>query len=234
MPVPGRIGAEKNECLYTGSAGVEMIAFLSGNLESLTGDTAVIDVGGVGYEVNISSEVSGGLSAIGTGNSVKLYTYMYMRDGQAALYGFLSRDDLSLFKQLITVSGIGPRGGLSLLSVLSADDLRFAIVTGDAKMIARAPGIGKKTAERLILDLRDKIASVYEAEEDGGTALSGISGNIGGAGKDSGEADLNPAADAVEALVALGYLRAEASRAVKKCAEKDDTEAILREALRYL
>lgn len=211
-----------------------MIAFLSGNLESLTGDTAVIDVGGVGYEVNISSEVSGGLSAIGTGNSVKLYTYMYMRDGQAALYGFLSRDDLSLFKQLITVSGIGPRGGLSLLSVLSADDLRFAIVTGDAKMIARAPGIGKKTAERLILDLRDKIASVYEAEEDNGAVLSGISGNIRGAGKDPGEAALNPAADAVEALVALGYLRAEASRAVKKCAEKDDTEAILREALRYL
>ena len=116
-----------------------MIAFLSGTIESLTADTAVIDVGGVGYEVNISAEVSSGLSAVGTGNAVKLYTYTYIREGQVALFGFMSRDDLSLFRQLITVSGIGPKGGLSLLSVLSADDLRFAIVTGDAKMIARAP-----------------------------------------------------------------------------------------------
>ena len=133
-----------------------MIAFLSGTLEYLSGDLAVIDVGGVGYEVNVSAEVSGNLSSIGTGNIVKLYTYMYVREGQIALYGFLSRGDLALFKLLITVSGVGPKGGLSLLSVLSADDLRFAIVTGDAKMISRAPGIGKKTAERLILDLYDE------------------------------------------------------------------------------
>lgn len=207
-----------------------MIAFLSGTIENLSGDTAVIDVGGVGYEVNISAEVSSGLSAIGTGNAVKLYTYTYMREGQIALYGFLSRDDLSLFKQLITVSGIGPKGGLSLLSVLSADDLRFAIVTGDAKMIARAPGVGKKTAERLILDLRDKISSAYATDEDDSfaAALSGASG------ADAASAAGTPAADAIEALVALGYLRAEAARAVKKCTEKDDTEAILREALRYM
>lgn len=212
-----------------------MIAFLSGTIESLTGDTAVIDVGGVGYEVNISAEVSSGLSAAGTGSAVKLYTYTYIREGQLALYGFLSRDDLSLFRQLITVSGIGPKGGLSLLSVLSADDLRFAIVTGDAKMIARAPGVGKKTAERLILDLRDKISSAYAADgdaEDGSAAgLAGASGTGGGAAA-GGES--TPAADAVEALVALGYLRAEAARAVKKCRETDDTEAILREALRHL
>ena len=83
-----------------------MIAFLSGTIESLTADTAVIDVGGVGYEVNISAEVSGGLSAVGTGNAVKLYTYTYIREGQVALFGFMSRDDLSLFRQLITVSSV--------------------------------------------------------------------------------------------------------------------------------
>ena len=138
-----------------------MIAFLSGTLEYLSGDLAVIDVGGVGYEVNVSAEVSGNLSSIGTGNIVKLYTYMYVREGQVALYGFLSRGDLALFKLLITVSGVGPKGGLSLLSVLSADDLRFAIMTGDAKMISRAPGIGKKTAERLILDLKDRVSSGF-------------------------------------------------------------------------
>ncbi|MBE5998419.1 MAG: Holliday junction branch migration protein RuvA [Eubacteriales bacterium] len=210
-----------------------MIAFLSGLIESFSADTAVIDVGGVGYEVNISAEVSSGLSAIGTGNAVKMYTYTYLREGQIALYGFLSRDDLSLFRQLITVSGIGPKGGLSLLSVLSADDLRFAIVTGDAKMIARAPGVGKKTAERLILDLRDKISSVYAAEgEDDGLLASGRI--AGSPAAESESVESSPAGDAVEALVALGYLRAEAARAVKKCAQKEDTEAILREALRYL
>lgn len=209
-----------------------MIAFLSGTIESLTADTAVIDVGGVGYEVNISAEVSSGLSAVGTGNAVKLYTYTYIREGQVALFGFMSRDDLSLFRQLITVSGIGPKGGLSLLSVLSADDLRFAIVTGDAKMIARAPGIGKKTAERLILDLRDKISSAYApAQDDVGADLF-----PGGAGADSrrGAEAGTPVSDAVEALIALGYSRAEASNAVKRCGETEDTEKILRAALRYL
>ena len=151
-----------------------MIAFLSGTLEYLSGDLAVIDVGGVGYEVNVSAEVSGNLSSIGTGNIVKLYTYMYVREGQVALYGFLSRGDLALFKLLITVSGVGPKGGLNLLSVLSADDLRFAIVTGDAKMISRAPGIGKKTAERLILDLKDRVSSGFVPAAADGAGLTGL------------------------------------------------------------
>lgn len=210
-----------------------MIAFLSGTLEYLSGDLAVIDVGGVGYEINVSAEVSGNLSSIGTGNPVKLYTYMYVREGQIALYGFLSRSDLALFKLLITVSGVGPRGGLSLLSVLSADDLRFAIVTGDAKMISRAPGIGKKTAERLILDLKDKVSSGFLPAAAGGRgqiAAEDLKREDAGGEAPAG----TPASEAVEALVALGYQRAEASRAVRKCGQKDDTEALLHEALRYL
>lgn len=211
-----------------------MIAFLSGTLEYLSGDLAVIDVGGVGYEVNVSAEVSGNLSSVGIGNIVKLYTYMYVREGQIALYGFLSRGDLALFKLLITVSGVGPKGGLSLLSVLSADDLRFAIVTGDAKMISRAPGIGKKTAERLILDLKDRVSSGFvPAAADG----AGLTGMAEGLQRDAAAGESlagTPASEAVEALVALGYQRAEASRAVKKCSQKDDTEALLHEALRYL
>ena len=210
-----------------------MIAFLSGTLEYLSGDLAVIDVGGVGYEVNVSAEVSGNLSSIGTGNIVKLYTYMYVREGQIALYGFLSRGDLALFKLLITVSGVGPKGGLSLLSVLSADDLRFAIVTGDAKMISRAPGIGKKTAERLILDLKDRVSSGFVPAAADGAGLTGLAEGLQ---RDAAAESLagTPASEAVEALVALGYQRAEASRAVKKCSQKDDTEALLHEALRYL
>ena len=191
-----------------------MIAFLSGTLEYLSGDLAVIDVGGVGYEVNVSAEVSGNLSSIGTGNIVKLYTYMYVREGQIALYGFLSRGDLALFKLLITVSGVGPKGGLSLLSVLSADDLRFAIVTGDAKMISRAPGIGKKTAERLILDLKDRVSSGFVPAAADGAGLTGLAEGLQ---RDAAAESLagTPASEAVEALVALGYQRAEASRAVK-------------------
>ena len=210
-----------------------MIAFLSGTLEYLSGDLAVIDVGGVGYEVNVSAEVSGNLSSIGTGNIVKLYTYMYVREGQVALYGFLSRGDLTLFKLLITVSGVGPKGGLSLLSVLSADDLRFAIVTGDAKMISRAPGIGKKTAERLILDLKDRVSSGFVPAAADGAGLTGLAEGLQ---RDAAAESLagTPASEAVEALVALGYQRAEASRAVKKCVQKEDTEALLHEALRYL
>ncbi|MBE6002163.1 MAG: Holliday junction branch migration protein RuvA [Sarcina sp.] len=210
-----------------------MIAFLSGTLEYLSGDLAVIDVGGVGYEVNVSAEVSGNLSSIGTGNIVKLYTYMYVREGQIALYGFLSRGDLALFKLLITVSGVGPKGGLSLLSVLSADDLRFAIVTGDAKMISRAPGIGKKTAERLILDLKDRVSSGFVPAAADGAGLTGLAEGLQ---RDAAAESLagTPASEAVEALVALGYQRAEASRAVKKCVQKEDTEALLHEALRYL
>ena len=210
-----------------------MIAFLSGTLEYLSGDLAVIDVGGVGYEVNVSAEVSGNLSSIGTGNIVKLYTYMYVREGQVALYGFLSRGDLALFKLLITVSGVGPKGGLSLLSVLSADDLRFAIVTGDAKMISRAPGIGKKTAERLILDLKERVSSGFVPAAADGAGLTGLAEGLQ---RDAAAESLagTPASEAVEALVALGYQRAEASRAVKKCVQKEDTEALLHEALRYL
>ena len=210
-----------------------MIAFLSGTIEYLDTDSVVIDVGGVGYEVKISAEVSGALSAVGTGNAVKLYTYTYLREDQIALYGFRSRDDLALFKQLITVSGIGPKGGLSLLSAMSADDLRFAIASGDARMISRAPGVGKKTAERLILDLRDKISSAYAAAGQTEPLAAGLA--VPGAGPEGAPAgEASPVTDAIEALMALGYMRAEATRAVKKCSAGDDTGAILQEALRYL
>lgn len=211
-----------------------MIAFLLGTIEYLGADTVIIDVGGVGYEVKISAEVSGALSAVGTGNAVKLYTYTYLREDQIALYGFRSRDDLSLFRQLITVSGIGPKGGLSLLSAMSADDLRFAIVSGDAKMIARAPGVGKKTAERLILDLRDKISSAYAAAGEAEPVSAGLTASAAALADAGAAGEASPVSDAIEALMALGYMRAEAIRAVKKCSANDDTGAILREALRYL
>jgi Holliday junction DNA helicase RuvA len=187
------------------------------------------------------------LASAGRDEEIKIYTYTYLREDQIALYGFLSREDLELFKLLITVSGIGPKGALALLSVGTADDLRFAIMTGDAKMIARAPGVGKKTAERLILDLRDKVAGLYDA------GMPAIAAGEAGAAGGIGAADYIPSAgaaagtddaarEAIEALTALGYSRAEASKAVRACKENaakngtdpGDTESILKAALRYL
>lgn len=203
-----------------------MISFLRGKVDIVTDQTAEIDVGGVGYEVHISPATAARISS--EGEEVKLYTYFNLAQDQVALYGFLSRDELSLFKQLITVSGVGPKAGLSLLSVMPADDLRFSIASGDAKAISRAPGVGKRTAERLILELKDKVGT--PAFPDGGSGIAG-------AGADTGAiTEEGDAADAVSALTALGYSRTDAVRAVRK-AQADGstgTEALLRAALKYI
>lgn len=220
-----------------------MISFLRGCVAGVYDGAAVIDVNGVGYEVRVAGETLQRLASVGSGEEVVVYTYTYLREDQIALYGFMSREDLELFKLLITVSGIGPKGGLALLSVGTADDLRFAIMTGDAKMIARAPGVGKRTAERLILDLRDKVAGMHDAQmpamASGAAAVAGedlSAAAAGSVGKDGA------AAEAVEALTALGYSRAEAAKAVRSCKEEAgsagkelaDTESILKAALRFL
>ena len=222
-----------------------MIAFLRGYVAALYEGTAVIDVGGVGYEVRVAGETVQRLAGAGRDEEVLVYTYTYLREDQIALYGFMSREDLELFRLLITVSGIGPKGGLALLSVGTADDLRFAIMTGDAKMIARAPGVGKKTAERLIIDLRDKVAGMHDAGmlavAAGNAGVPGAGGfDAGAAGSVTGQD--SAAEEAVEALTALGYSRAEAAKAVRTCKESaqkeqkelSDTENILKAALRYL
>ena len=221
-----------------------MIAFLRGYVAALYEGTAVIDVGGVGYEVRVAGETVQRLAAAGRDEEVLVYTYTYLREDQIALYGFSSREDLELFKLLITVSGIGPKGGLALLSVGTADDLRFAIMTGDSKMISRAPGIGKKTAERVIIDLRDKVSGMRDAEmlaiAAGNAGITGAGAFDAGAGLTGGQDSASE--EAIEALTALGYSRAEAAKAVRACKESaqkeqkelDDTESILKAALRYL
>ena len=222
-----------------------MIAFLRGYVASVYDGAAVIDVNGIGYEVRVSGETVQRLAAAGRDTEVLVYTYTYLREDQIALYGFMSREDLELFKLLITVSGIGPKGGLALLSVGTADDLRFAIMTGDSKMIARAPGVGKKTAERLILELRDKVAGMHDdsmfAIAAGAAGSSGWD-SLAAAGGSGAAVNTDAASEAVEALSALGYSRAEATKAVRAAREDAqkagtdlfDTESILKAALRYL
>ena len=201
-----------------------MIAFVKGIIDDITEENVVIDIGGIGYNVKISTGTAAMLPGIN--EEIKLYTYTCVREDMFSLYGFLTRDDLEIFKKLITVNGIGPKGGLAILSVMSADELRFAIMAGDAATISKAPGIGKKTAERVILDLRDKISV-----EDTLIHREMQPVQIGSS------SDNNHAKnEAVEALTALGYSATDALHAVKNVHidENMDVETILKLALKNM
>ncbi len=201
-----------------------MIAYVKGTVEDIAEDNAVVDVGGIGYNVRISADTAARLPGIG--ERVKLYTYTSVREDAIQLFGFLSKNDLDIFKKCITVSGIGPKGGLAILSVLDADSLRFAILSGDVKAITKAPGIGARTAERLILELKDKV-SLEDAFEK---RLE----NQAGAPVPTVENDA--VSEAVQALTALGYSSADALKAVRKAdiAEGMTTEEILKSALKNM
>lgn len=203
-----------------------MYAYIRGTLAEISEDAVVVEANGIGYNIHISTATADLLP--GLGSEVKIYTYTLVREDAFQLFGFLTRDDLEIFKRLITVSGIGPKGGLAILSVMSADALRFAVMAGDAKAIARAPGIGAKTAERVILDLRDKITI-----ED---TLRGLSPSDTAAEADGGIGENLMRREAVEALVALGYSASDATAAVKRVAVGEDTtpESILKNALKYI
>lgn len=203
-----------------------MIAYVDGTIDFIALENVVIDVGGVGINVNISAGTAAKLP--GRGEHIRLYTYTCVREDAFLLYGFLSRDDLEIFKKCITVSGIGPKGALSILSVMDADSLRFAIMSGDTKAISRAPGIGAKTAERLVLELKDKVK--LEDTRIG----SEIAGE--GAGNVNAFAETPEKNEAVAALVSLGYGQAESIRAVNAVdgVESMDSGAILKAALKKM
>ncbi len=201
-----------------------MYAYLKGTIAEIAEDNLVLEVNQIGYNIKISSRTADALGNIGS--SVKIYTYTLVREDTFQLYGFLTRDELEIFKKLITVNGIGPKGGLAILSVLSTDELRFAILAGDAKAISKAPGVGAKTAERVILDLKDKISLEDTLLQQESVSLSSPSDEKVG----------NEKKEAIEALVALGYSSSEALKAVKQVEiiETTSAEEILKKALKYL
>ena len=203
-----------------------MIAYIKGILADVTAEEAVLDVHDIGYRIWISGMTFQRLPGIG--ERVKLYTYTYVKEDAFQLYGFLSKDELELFRKLITVNGIGPKGALAILSVLSSDELRFAILSGDSKAISKAPGVGAKTAQRVILDLKDKISLEDTFVNKEAAEYAQGSGAEGSVNEARGEA--------VEALTALGYGSSEALRAVKQVemTADMDTEAILKAALKFL
>ncbi|MCC8066827.1 MAG: Holliday junction branch migration protein RuvA [Clostridiales bacterium] len=202
-----------------------MIAYLKGNLIALFENSVILDVNQVGYQVYISARDAANMP--GRGQSVQLYTWMSIGQDAIRLYGFLQEDDLDIFKLLINVSGIGPKAALGILSVLTPDDLRFAVLSDDAKTIAKAPGVGSKGAKKVILELKDKF-SLEDAFEH---RLKSSADN--GTGIPVHE---NARDEAVQALAALGYSASDALRAVKKCEITDDmdTEAILKLALKQM
>lgn len=201
-----------------------MISYVRGELVAIEEDKVIVDVNGVGFGVFMPAQSMNYLPMIG--EEVKLHTYMNVREDALQLYGFLTRDDLKVFKLVIGVSGIGPKGGLSILSQMSPDDLRFAVMANDAKTIAKAPGIGKKTAEKLIIELKDKldIEDVLNKTVDDSNVV-----NLSNA---SNEVQ----AEAVQALVALGYGSMEATKAVKKVPIEEETtvEELLKSALKNI
>lgn len=205
-----------------------MIQYVQGTLSMADENAIVVDNHGIGYYILVPASVLERMPALG--NEVKIYTYLHVREDIMQLFGFLSMDDLEVFKQLITVNGIGPKGGLGILSVMSADDLRFAILADDAKSIAKAPGIGAKTASKVILELKDKLKmkDVVEDALERGVAEHGQ--------KTGGNFQGKVISEAVEALVALGYPAADAMKAVRQIEDSESmtTEELLRLSLKNM
>ena len=204
-----------------------MISYIRGELCDIEEQKAIVDVNGVGYGIYMPQQALSLLPPMG--QQVKIHTYLNIREDAMQLFGFQTKEDLNVFRLLIGVNGIGPKAGLNILSCLSPDELRFAVLSGDAKAISATPGIGKKTAEKLILELKDKlnIEDMLEHAAHGGDSEDLASG--------TDTASNTMQAEAVQALTALGYGSAESLRAVKKSSpECSSVEDILKEALKFL
>lgn len=201
-----------------------MYAYIKGILAEITEDAIIVENQGIGYEIAVPGQVFDYLPSVG--EEVKIYTYHYVREDAILLYGFLTKEDVRIFKMLIGVSGIGPKGALSILSVLSTDDLHFAILGDDAKAIAKAPGVGAKTAQRVIIELKDKL-SLEDAFEQ---KLA----------NQAQKAELNPAVgvknEAILALTSLGYSQSEALKVLQgiEISPDDQVEDVLKMALKQM
>ena len=183
-----------------------MYAYIRGNVEQVLADRAVVEAAGVGYELLCSGET---LKRLTAGREARLYAHLYLAEGVMALYGFYDTAERDMFRRLIGVTRVGPKVALSVLSLLTPADVAAAVATQNAAAFARVPGMGKKTAERVLLELREKVA---EAAPAGGEIR----------------------AEAVAALVSHGYDGLSASRAVAAVAQAESVEALITQALRSL
>ncbi|MDL2206336.1 Holliday junction branch migration protein RuvA [Eubacteriales bacterium OttesenSCG-928-N13] len=195
-----------------------MYAHIDGILSEKSADALVIDCGGVGYLLQVSGQTLSHAPSVG--ERMKCYTVLSVREDAMELFGFYAKEEKVMYEKLRSVSGIGPRTALGILSALSIRDLSIALVTGDAGALARAPGVGKKTAQRLVLELRDKVENQELVGADAAytPAMSPTDGAAG---------------EAIEALMALGYASSEAAKAVSKVAgQSDNSGELIRLALK--
>lgn len=180
-----------------------MIAFIKGTVADVEESKIVLECNGMGYNIFVPSSLINSIGGIG--KSIKIYTYLSVREDSMTLFGFNTKEELNIFKQIICVSGIGPKGALGILSTLTIDELKIAIMADDAKTIAKSPGIGAKTASKLILELKDKV------DFDNPFGISDNS--VLTSGMDNSAEIQN---DAMDALIALGYSASQALNAIKK------------------
>ena len=192
-----------------------MYAFLRGILDKKTQDSFIIDVGGVGYKV--FTPASALCTCVSNGSEIKLFTHHYVREDTQALYGFLSEEELKMFEQLISVSGIGPKAALSLVSTIIPSQFGLAVLTEDADRFTKAPGIGKKTAERLVLELYDKISkNSFKSASDISTQTTNQELRV----------------EAIQALCSLGFSRPIAEKSVNVTLMSETTGITLEELIK--
>ena len=195
-----------------------MISYIQGTLVAKRLDSVIVECQKLGYEIFVPLSVLNQLPS--TGTEVKMYTELYVREDILKLYGFMAEADIDIFKKLISVSGIGPKGALGILSTLTPDELKIAVLTDDAKRISQAKGIGKKTAEKLIIELKDKMKSMDIAELlQSNEVHSGSSIFMD---------------EALLGLTGLGYTETEALHAIKNVNNVESTSELIRQALIYL
>lgn len=203
-----------------------MISFIRGLVADTTENAVILENNGIGYEIFMTGSSIEQVSRID--REVKIHTYFQVREDAMQLYGFLSKDDLEMFRLLLNVNGIGPKAALGVLAGLTADELRFAVLSDDIKTISKAPGIGKKTAQKLILELKDKLKleDAFEKKLAHEQEAASVSGFLIHDGRQ----------EAAEALIALGYSSTDAMKAVRKVTDvsPDDVEALLKAALKQL
>ncbi|MDO4452862.1 MAG: Holliday junction branch migration protein RuvA [Eubacteriales bacterium] len=200
-----------------------MISYLIGQAVDASENFVILEVNQIGYQVFMTVRDLARLPE--QGKEMKVFTYLYLKEDLIQLYGFLDQEDLKLFQMLINVNGIGPKAGIGILSALSADDLRFAILSDDVKTITKVPGIGNKTAQRMILDLKDKISLEDTFEK-----------KLQKTEKQKKNKNQDNVDEAILALTSLGYSNSEALRAVRavKIEENWTTEEIIKEALKTI
>jgi len=201
-----------------------MIAYVKGTLAFVNDQSVVVDVGGVGYLVNVSPTTIGRLPA--KNSPLQLFTYLQTSESGQTLHGFLTQEEVRMFTLLISVSGIGPKVATATLGALTPQEIIMAVIAEDAVALSKAPGVGKKVAQRLMLELRDKIKTSDAWEDAGGMAAQTMAGASGQKGEKQ---------DAMDALLALGYGRTEAMQVVLEVAEEDMTaDTLIRLSLKKL